>query len=95
MATHFYRGADLGTRNSAVRCLEMQHYFFHLVGDLEAHDLLGRDFENDKQAKEHATMLAHKVGTDKPALVNGENCILVKSELGTEVFRAPIASTLV
>jgi hypothetical protein len=73
----------------------MPRYFFHLAGELEAHDLLGRDCENDDKAKEHANALAHRVGTDKPGLVRDGNFIQVKNELGEEIYRLPLASALV
>ena len=73
----------------------MPRYYFHLAGGLEAHDLLGHDCANDKAAKEHANLLAHRVGTDKPGLVREGNFILVENRLGEEVSRAPLASALV
>jgi hypothetical protein len=70
-------------------------YFFHLAGKLEAQDVLGHDCANDKEARDHASFIAHRIGTEKPGLVREGNFIVVKNETGEEVFRAQLASTLV
>jgi hypothetical protein len=70
-------------------------YFFHLSGEVEARDLLGRDFATVEEAKAHASLLAHGVGTDRPALVREGNSIRIVSETGEEVTRMPLLSTRV
>ena len=40
----------------------MPKYFFHLMGDVPAHDLLGHDCTNDKVAEEYGKMLASVFG---------------------------------
>jgi hypothetical protein len=70
-------------------------YFFHLIGEVEAHDLLGRDFATITEAKAHASLLAHGVGTDRPALVREGNSIRIVSEAGEEVLRMPLVSARV
>jgi hypothetical protein len=69
-------------------------YFFHLAGELEARDLLGHECANDNEAKAHGSFIAHRIGTEKPRLVREGNFIVVKNEIGEEVSRAPLASTL-
>jgi hypothetical protein len=70
-------------------------YFFHLAGELEAHDVLGQDCANDKEARDHAKFIAHRIGTEKPGLAREGNFIVVKNETGKEVFRVQLASALV
>jgi len=70
-------------------------YFFHLAGELEAHDVLGQDCANDKEARDHAKFIAHRIGTEKPGLAREGNFIVVKNETGKEVFRVQLNSALV
>jgi hypothetical protein len=73
----------------------MPKYFFHLAGDLPAHDLLGHECVNDKEAKDHGSFIAHRIGTEKPAMVSQGNYISVTNEQGDEIFQVPLASTTV
>jgi hypothetical protein len=73
----------------------MPKYFFHLAGQLPAHDLLGHECANDEEAKDHGCSIAHRIGTEKPGLVREENFISVTDELDREVFKIPLASTTV
>jgi hypothetical protein len=73
----------------------MSKYFFHLAGELPAHDLIGHDCENDSEAKDHGNFIAHRIGTEKPGLVREGNFISVVNEHGIEVAQLPLASTTV
>jgi len=70
-------------------------YFFHLAGQVPAHDLLGHECANDNEAREHGSFIAHRIGTERPAIVREENFISVRNERDQELFQIPIASTTV
>jgi hypothetical protein len=55
-------------------------YFFHLAGQVPAHDLLGHECANDNEAREHGSFIAHRIGTERPAMVREENFISVLNE---------------
>jgi hypothetical protein len=73
----------------------MPRYFFHLAGQLPAHDLLGHDFANDGEAEDHGSFIAHRIGTEKPRMIHEGNFISVADELGKEIFQIPLASVTV
>jgi hypothetical protein len=73
----------------------MPKCFFHLAGQLPAHDLLGHECANDKEAEDHGNFIAHRIGTEKPGMVREGNFIAVTDELGQEIFQVPLASTTV
>lgn len=73
----------------------MPKYFFHLAGQLPAHDLLGHDCADDKEARDHGSFIAHRIGTEKPGMVREGNFISVTDELGKEISQAPLASVMV
>ena len=70
----------------------MRKYFFHLIGDVPAHDLLGHQCANDKDAEAYGKMLARNVGTDRPHMVSDDNYIEISNEEGKELFRIPLRS---
>jgi hypothetical protein len=70
----------------------MPKYFFHLLGDVRAHDLIGHDCSGDKEARQYGELLAHNVGTDRPDLVRECNHISVVDESDRELFKIPLAS---
>jgi hypothetical protein len=72
---------------------DMPMYFFHLAGELPAHDLIGHDCADEKEAKDHASFIAHRIGTEKPGMVREGNFISVTDQQGREVHRVPLAST--
>jgi hypothetical protein len=51
----------------------MPRYFFHLAGQLKANDLLGQDCIDDREARDHASVIAHRIGTEKPQMVRDGN----------------------
>jgi hypothetical protein len=73
----------------------MSRYFFHLAGQLKANDLLGHDCADDREAKDHASFIAHRIGTEKPEMVRDGNFILVTNGTGDEIERVPLASATV
>ena len=73
----------------------MPKYFFHLAGQLPAHDLLGHDCANDREAKDHGNFIAHRIGTEKPGMIREGNFISLTDELGKEIVQVPLASVMV
>jgi hypothetical protein len=73
----------------------MPKYFFHLAGDIPARDLLGHDCADDREAKEHGSFIAHRIGTEKPEMIREGNYISVRDGRDTELFQIPLASTTV
>jgi hypothetical protein len=71
----------------------MPKYFFHLAGELRAHDLLGHECGDDREARDHGTFIAHRIGTEKPGMVR--DGISSRSERDREIARVPLASTTV
>ena len=70
----------------------MPKYFFHLAGDVPARDMLGRECADDQEAKSHGSLIAHRIGTEKPEMVREGNFISVRDERDAELFRIPPAS---
>jgi hypothetical protein len=77
------------------RLARMPKYFFHLAGQLPARDLFGHECTNDKEAKAHASFIAHRIGTEKPEMVREGNYISMTNEQGDEIFQIALASTAV
>jgi hypothetical protein len=73
----------------------MPKYFFHLAGELPAHDLLGHECANDQEARDHGSFIAHRIGTEKPGMVREGNFISVRDQGDKEIARVPLASTTV
>jgi hypothetical protein len=70
-------------------------YYFHLAGQVPAHDLLGHECANDAEARNHGSFIAHRIGTEKPDMVREENFISVRNARDQELFKIPLASTTV
>jgi hypothetical protein len=69
----------------------MDKYFFDVVGDFAANDLMGLEFASDDEACEHARYIVSRLASEKPELVVSGNYVLVRD--GTnEIFRVPVAS---
>jgi hypothetical protein len=73
----------------------MPEYFFHLAGELPAHDLLGHECGDDREARDHGSFIAHRIGTEKPGMVREGNFISVRDGRDTEIAQVPLASTTV
>ena len=73
----------------------MPRYFFHLVGELSAHDVLGHECANDDEARDHGSFIAHRIGTEKPGMIREGNFIAVVDDSGKEIAQVPLASTTV
>lgn len=73
----------------------MPKYFFHLAGELPAHDLVGHACANDMEARGHGSFIAHSVGTEKPGMIREGNFISVRDEHDNEIAQVPLASTSV
>jgi len=74
------------------RAAHLTRYFFHLEGDLPAHDVLGHECSSDVEARAHAGRLAHGIAAQKPEMVRDNNGILVVDEYGRDVARVSLAS---
>ena len=81
-----------GTEGSHFGCAIMKRFFFDLVGDIRAHDFLGRECSSKKEAKKHASFVAHRIGTERPSFAKPGNFIAVRDERGAKIFAAPITS---
>jgi hypothetical protein len=84
----------LGTPDAELRCAPMNRFFFDLVGELAAHDVLGHQCRSRKEAKDHAQFIASRVGTERPNFAKPGNYISVRDESGTEIFEASIKSAV-
>lgn len=84
-----------GTSIAKTNYPRMPRYFFHLAGQLKANDLLGHDCIDDREARDHASFIAHRIGTEKPQMVRDGNFIRVTNDAGVEIDRVPLASTTV
>lgn len=73
----------------------MPRYFFHLAGEIPAHDVHGHDCVDDDQARDHASFIAHRIGTEKPEMIRDGNFIAVVDGSGEEIAQVPLASTTV
>jgi hypothetical protein len=71
----------------------MPKYFFHLSGQIPAHDAMGHQCTDDGEAREHASFIAHRIGTEKPEMIREGNFISVENERSEEIARIPLAST--
>ncbi|MGM4929628.1 hypothetical protein [Tardiphaga sp. 619_E2_N8_5] len=47
----------------------MPKYFFHLTGQISAHDILGHEGVNDDEAKDHGSFIAYRIGTEQPTMI--------------------------
>jgi hypothetical protein len=70
----------------------MKRFFFDLVGELSARDVLGHMCSSRKEAKDHAAFVAHRIGTERPSFAKPGNRIEVRDERGARFFAAPIKS---
>ena len=77
----------------------MPKYFFHLLGDVPVHDLIGHECADDKEAEKYRKMLAHNVGTDRPDMVRESNNISVVAVLPEDTLNGanvdPVPTTVV
>lgn len=83
-----------GTGTSVPRYSPMKRFFFDLVGELPAHDVLGHHCKSRKEAKDHAKFIAQRIGTERPRFSKPGNCVAVRDETGLKIFEAPIRSTM-
>ncbi len=68
----------------------MKRFFFDLVGEPPARDIMGHECSSKKEARQHACLIAHRVGTERPSFAKGGSRIAVRDESGTQIFEAPI-----
>jgi hypothetical protein len=88
------KGGLFGTKRSHLGCAIMKRFFFDLVGDIRAHDFMGHECSSKKEAKKHASFIAHRIGTERPSFAKPGNFIAVRDERGAKTFAAPISSTV-
>jgi hypothetical protein len=72
----------------------MDKFYFDLIGDFAAKDVIGHDCAGEDEAKEHGRFIAHRIGTEKPEMIREGNYISVRNEGRFEVYRAAILSTV-
>ena len=75
-------------------CHHHEAVFFDLAGELPARDMQGHECASRREARKHATFIAHRIGTERPGFAKGGNAIEVRDEDGERFFTAPIKSTL-
>jgi hypothetical protein len=71
----------------------MKRYYFDLIGEVPARDVLGHECSSQMEAREHASFIAHRIGNEHPHFVKSGNQIAVREEGGAAFYRAPIALT--
>jgi hypothetical protein len=84
-----------GTEGMDRRFSSMKRFFFDLVGEYPARDMVGHQCVSQKEATEHAKFIAQRIGTEKPYFAKSGNFIQVRDEKGVEICEAPIQSTYV
>jgi hypothetical protein len=72
----------------------MQRFFFDLVGDVPARDFMGHECSSKKEARQHASLIAHRIGTERPSFAKQGNRISVRDERGIAFFDVPITTTV-
>jgi hypothetical protein len=72
----------------------MRRFFFDLVGEVAARDFMGHECSSKKEARLHASIIAHRIGTERPSFAKPGNRVSVRDERGVEIFAAPITSTV-
>ena len=83
----------LGTTDSRRRLVAMKRFYFDLVGAVPARDFLGHDCSSRREARKHASFIAHRIGTEHPHFVRRGNGVAVREEVGASFYQAPIALT--
>jgi hypothetical protein len=73
----------------------MPRYYFNLAGQLSVQDTVGHECVNDAEANDHASFIAHRIGTEKPEMVQEGNYISVRNDEDEDLCRVPLASTLI
>ena len=71
----------------------MPRYFFHLAGEIPAHDVHGHECSCDAEAKQHAEFIAHRIGSEKPEMVRDGNFVSVTNDRDVEIAQVALAST--
>ena len=51
----------LGTTDSRRRLIVMKRFYFDLVGEVPARDFLGHDCSSRREARNHASLIAHRI----------------------------------
>jgi hypothetical protein len=70
----------------------MKRFFFDLIGDVPARDVLGHECISRLEARRHAAFIAQRIGTEHPNFAKPGSGIVVRDDRGTEFFVAPIKS---
>jgi hypothetical protein len=71
----------------------MKRYYFDLVGEVPAKDFLGHQCASEEEAREHASFIAHRIGSEHPHFAKPGNQIAVREEGGASFYQAPISLT--
>ena len=83
----------LGTTDNCRRLVAMKRFYFDLVGEVPARDFLGHECSSRREARKHASFIAHRIGTEHPHFVQRGNGVAVREEGGVSFYQAPIALT--
>jgi uncharacterized protein DUF6894 len=68
----------------------MKRFYFDLDGAIPARDFMGHECSSKKEARQHASFIAHRIGTEHPSYAKPGNRIIVRDEKGITVFDVPI-----
>ena len=71
----------------------MKRYYFDLIGETPARDFLGHECSSRAEAREHASFIAHRIGSELPHFVKPGNQIAVREEGRASFYQAPIVLT--
>ncbi|WP_442893373.1 DUF6894 family protein [Bradyrhizobium sp.] len=71
----------------------MKRYYFDLIGELSAIDFVGHECSSRAEARKHASLIAHRIGSEHPHFVKPGNQIAVREEGGVSFYQTPISST--
>ena len=70
----------------------MSKFFFDLAGEFPARDVVGHECSSRREARQHATFIAHRIA-ERARFAKPGNCIEVRDSKGACFFREPIRST--
>jgi hypothetical protein len=62
-------------------------------GQSKANDLLDHQCIDESETRDHASLVGHRIGTERPKMVRSGNFILVTNGVGDEPDRVPLASS--
>ena len=72
----------------------MKRFYFDFIGEVPARDFLGHECSARREARKHASFIAHRIGTKHPHFIQRGNGVAVREEgVVMPFYQAPIALT--